>query len=224
MTAGATDAPRQGQLLSVSSAARLLGVSPSSLRAWAAAGQVPHVRTPGGHRRFEVDRLVEWLAERGGAPPAPASRPSELVPTRVDAAPGVADALRARAHEVQAAFEEIIAAGRGAGRTGAARSARIAETLRCLADGLAGGDLGSCYRDAEWEGFRHGAAGQAGDATVMETLALRAAVDRVLGPAFEGQPGRRSLERALDRMAVRVAAGYADGVRCRLRSALEQER
>jgi hypothetical protein len=32
---------------------------------------------------------------------------------------------------------------------------------------------------------------------------------------------RRSLERALDRMAVRVAAGYADGVRCRLRSALD---
>ena len=43
------------QLLSVSAAARLLGVSSSSLRAWAAAGRVPHVRTPGGHRRFELD-------------------------------------------------------------------------------------------------------------------------------------------------------------------------
>ena len=61
---GATE-PR---LLTVSAAARLLGVSSSSLRAWAAAGRVPHVRTPGGHRRFELDELVRWLSERGAAP------------------------------------------------------------------------------------------------------------------------------------------------------------
>jgi hypothetical protein len=47
-------------------------------------------------------------------------------------------------------------------------------------------------------------------------------VDRVLGTQVPDRPGdRRVVERALDRMAVRVAAGYADGVRCRLRSTLE---
>jgi hypothetical protein len=47
-------------------------------------------------------------------------------------------------------------------------------------------------------------------------------VDRVLGPTFAERPHeQRAVERALDRMAVRVAAGYADGVRCRLRSAIE---
>ena len=218
----ATETPRV-RMLSVSSAARLLGVSPSSLRAWAAAGQVPHVRTPGGHRRFNVDQLVEWLAERGGSPPAPVSRPHELVPTRVDAVPEIATALRESVDAVTAVFEEQIRRTRPAGaRMSAGRSARIGESLTCLADGLETGDLSGCYRDAEWEGFRQGAAGQPGDAAVMEALALRAAVDRVLASRLRSEPTvRRSLERALDRMAVRVAAGYADGVRCRLRSALE---
>jgi excisionase family DNA binding protein len=213
------DAPR---LLSVSAAARLLGVSPSSLRAWAAAGQVPHVRTPGGHRRFEVDRLVEWLGERGGSPPAPAARRSELVPTRVEAAPSVAGALRNEVEDILDAFGDQLRAGRASARVSGSRAARLRETLETLADGLDSGDLGRSYRDAEWEGFRQGAAGQPGDAAVIEALSLRAAVDRVIGPAFPADdPGRRSLERAVDRMAVRVAAGYADGVRCRLRSALE---
>ena len=57
---------------------------------------------------------------------------------------------------------------------------------------------------------------------MTEALALRRAVDRVLGPAWPSRTAElRAVERALDRMAVRVAAGYADGVRCRLRSTLE---
>lgn len=213
-----------GQLLSVSAAARLLGVSASSLRAWAAAGQVPHVRTPGGHRRFEVDRLVEWLEERGGSPPAPVARPQELVPTRIEAAPQMAVALRAATADVVAAFEEELARSRPARahRPSSARRARVTATLRSLADALAAGDLADCYRDAEWEGFRQGAAGQSGDGAITEALALRRAVDRVLAPSpGERLDAHRSVERTLDRMAVRVAAGYADGVRCRLRSAME---
>jgi excisionase family DNA binding protein len=67
--------------LSVSGAARLLGVSVSSLRAWAAAGQVPHERTPGGHRRFHREELREWLADHGGELPDPrAARSGDLGP------------------------------------------------------------------------------------------------------------------------------------------------
>ncbi len=214
---------RGPQLLSVSAAARLLGVSSSSLRAWAAAGRVPHVRTPGGHRRFELDELIRWLAERGGAPPSPTSRTGELVPTRIEPMPALADALRARSGSVVTAFEEELAQARApAPRAAAGRRSRVLGTLESLADGLEAGDLGECYDEAEWEGFRDGASGQPGDAVVTEALSVRRAVDRVLAPACESRPlDRRALERALDRMAVRVASGYADGVRCRLRSAVE---
>ena len=211
-------------LLSVSAAARLLGVSSSSLRAWAAAGRVPHVRTPGGHRRFELDELVRWLADRGGAPPAPQNRLQELVPTRLEAMPETAAALSDAADDVLDAFEEEFARTRppGAVRPSSARQTRVLAALDSLAQALAGGDLSECYRDAEWEGFRNGASGQPGDAPVTEALALRRAVDRVLGPALVTRTSdQRAVERSLDRMAVRVAAGYADGVRCRLRSTLE---
>ncbi|MGD9695541.1 MAG: helix-turn-helix domain-containing protein [Thermoleophilia bacterium] len=211
------------QLLSVSAAARLLGVSPSSLRAWAAAGRVPHVRTPGGHRRFDLDELVRWLADRGGAPPAPTYRTQELVPTRIEALPEPAAALRAATGEVVSLVEEELGRGRGATmRPSAARRGRVTTAIEVLAAALAAGDLSEAYRDAEWEGFRHGASGQPGDAPVIEALAMRRAIDRVLAPALAGRDeARRVLERTLDRIAVRVAAGYADGVRCRLRTTLE---
>jgi excisionase family DNA binding protein len=220
-----TTAPvAEPRLLTVSAAARLLGVSSSSLRAWAAAGRVPHVRTPGGHRRFELDELVRWLSERGGAPPAPQQRLQELVPTRVEAMPETARALADAGDEVLSAFEEELARTRpsGANRPSAARQTRVLGALEALAGALDSGDLAGAYRDAEWEGFRHGASGQPGDAPVTEALALRRAVDRVLGPILAERPAeQRAVERSLDRMAVRVAAGYADGVRCRLRSTLE---
>lgn len=211
-------------LLSVSAAARLLGVSSSSLRAWAAAGRVPHTRTAGGHRRFELAELTRWLAERGGAPPAPASRQHELVPTRVEPMPEAAAALTADSDQALAAFEVELARLRpsGATRQSSARRIRVLAALASLAGALESGDLATCYRDAEWEGFRHGASGQPGDVPVTEALALRRAVDRVIAPTIAQRvPERRALERSLDRMAVRVAAGYADGVRCRLRSAPE---
>ncbi len=211
------------RLLSVSAAARLLGVSSSSLRAWAAAGRVPHVRTPGGHRRFELDELVRWLAERGGAPPAPQQRLQELVPTRFEAMPETAAVLAGAGDDVLSAFEEELSRARStAPRPSSARQTRVLGALESLTEALETGDLAACYRDAEWEGFRHGASGQPGDAPVTEALALRRAVDRVLAPSLsENAPERRAVERSLDRMAVRVAAGYADGVRCRLRSTLE---
>lgn len=49
-------------------AAQVLGVSAGTVRAWAAAGRLPHRRTAGGHRRFpraDVERLA-----REGVPDA----------------------------------------------------------------------------------------------------------------------------------------------------------
>jgi excisionase family DNA binding protein len=49
--------------VSVGPAARLLGVSPKTLTAWARAGKVNHLRTLGGHRRYHTGYLRELKAE-----------------------------------------------------------------------------------------------------------------------------------------------------------------
>ncbi|MCS6870041.1 MAG: helix-turn-helix domain-containing protein [Anaerolineae bacterium] len=46
--------------VSLSEAARLLGVHPATVRNWADQGYLPSQRTPGGHRRFRVADLESW--------------------------------------------------------------------------------------------------------------------------------------------------------------------
>lgn len=214
------ETPDGSELLSVSAAARMLGVSPSSLRAWAAAGRVPHRRTQGGHRRFEFDALVAWLAERGGGPPTEKSGPQELVPTRVPQMKELAAAIRAGKVDIVNDFEAELQRGRsGSQRGSATRRSRVRGTLDVLAESLEVGDLSPAFREAEWEGFRNGAAGSGGDAPVTEALALRRAVDRVIVEQTDSsESARRTVQRALDRLVVRVASGYADGVQARMRS------
>ncbi|MBX5442127.1 MAG: helix-turn-helix domain-containing protein [Solirubrobacteraceae bacterium] len=53
--------------LTASQAARLLGVSVSTIRRWSDSGALPVYRTPGGQRRFNRDQLEAFVAslERG---------------------------------------------------------------------------------------------------------------------------------------------------------------
>jgi excisionase family DNA binding protein len=48
--------------LTLSAAARAIGVHPSTLRDWAERGLVAHLRTPGGHRRFAEHDLRTFVA------------------------------------------------------------------------------------------------------------------------------------------------------------------
>lgn len=58
--------------LNLSKAAELLGVHPSTLRAWADKEKLPSHRTPGGHRRFRRHDLEEWAqVQRSGPVPGP---------------------------------------------------------------------------------------------------------------------------------------------------------
>lgn len=50
--------------LSLSQAAALLGVHPSTLRMWADRGDLPAQRTPGRHRRFRRADIEAWAAAR----------------------------------------------------------------------------------------------------------------------------------------------------------------
>ncbi len=49
--------------LTLSSASKLLGIHPATLRQWADAGKVPSYRTPGGHRRFRAEDLRAFLMQ-----------------------------------------------------------------------------------------------------------------------------------------------------------------
>jgi excisionase family DNA binding protein len=55
------------ELLSLSEAARRLGVHPSTLRRWADAGDIKVSVTPGGHRRFAVADLTGAAGVAGAA-------------------------------------------------------------------------------------------------------------------------------------------------------------
>jgi excisionase family DNA binding protein len=50
--------------LNLGEAAELLGVHPSTLRAWADRGELPAHRTPGKHRRFRRAEVEAWAAAR----------------------------------------------------------------------------------------------------------------------------------------------------------------
>ncbi|RME06439.1 MAG: helix-turn-helix domain-containing protein, partial [Anaerolineae bacterium] len=48
------------QWLSLSEAAKILGVHPGTVRNWADQGKIPVHRTPGGHRRFLRQEVEFW--------------------------------------------------------------------------------------------------------------------------------------------------------------------
>ncbi len=50
--------------LPLNDAAQRLGVHPTTLRRWADEGDIPFMVTPGGHRRFSVDALDEFVRAR----------------------------------------------------------------------------------------------------------------------------------------------------------------
>lgn len=65
--------PTSKEWLSLTDAGELLGVHPATIRRWADSGDIPHFRTPGGHRRFRTADLVAWMGDRrtvGLVPPS----------------------------------------------------------------------------------------------------------------------------------------------------------
>ena len=58
--------------MTVSEAARYLGVSEPTLRKWTDEGMVSAFRTPGGHRRYREEELIRFRDEREERPHPPA--------------------------------------------------------------------------------------------------------------------------------------------------------
>ena len=58
--------------MTVSEAARYLGVSEPTLRKWTDEGMISAFRTPGGHRRYREEELIRFRDEREERPHPPA--------------------------------------------------------------------------------------------------------------------------------------------------------
>ena len=173
--------------LPISEAARALGVSPSTLRGWAAEGRVPHVRTAGGHRRFHRAVLAEWLASR---PPAPRSRTERS--THIAVAPRAAAALARDADGID---------GDDDARQWAHEVARA----------LASGHLGGALERAEAHGRAHGARGASAMQAVAGMVAIERRVDAVLARPEHAVPRseRDHAVAVIHRLEARLLDGWA---------------
>jgi excisionase family DNA binding protein len=54
-----------GRLLATGEVARALGISNRTVLAWALAGRLPSITTPGGHRRYPSAEIVRIAAHMG---------------------------------------------------------------------------------------------------------------------------------------------------------------
>ena len=75
------DASARTHWLSLHEAASRLGVHPTTLRAWADAGHIAVVRTPGGHRRFAEDDVTRLLIPESVGADSPAVSPTDAAGT-----------------------------------------------------------------------------------------------------------------------------------------------
>jgi excisionase family DNA binding protein len=62
--------PDGGELLSPAQVARMMGVSPITVRSWVNRGWLPANTTPGGHRRFIRQDVLDLVRQRGSQAPA----------------------------------------------------------------------------------------------------------------------------------------------------------
>jgi excisionase family DNA binding protein len=51
--------------ISISKAAKELGVSQNTLRRWEERGYITPERTPGGHRKYDLDKLKDFYQKYG---------------------------------------------------------------------------------------------------------------------------------------------------------------
>ncbi len=72
----------EGQLLRTSDVAVLFQVSERTVSEWAKRGQIPSVRTPGGHRRYPAEG-IRWLLQESRHGPERADREGHATVTHL---------------------------------------------------------------------------------------------------------------------------------------------
>jgi excisionase family DNA binding protein len=202
-----------GNWLSVSAAARALGVSSSTLRLWASEGRVPHVRTAGGHRRFDPEALRQWLARQ----PARTSRPMRRASVKIPPSPMIAAALRARVERIAEIVEVLVEGPAEVAYRRLSppeRAAVVRSWIDLLADAFDSGSLSDGLDRAESYGRGHGLAGSSAEVTLGGSLALERAMERALmeGDTPLAEDQRSEATAAMGQLTVRVATAWAAAV------------
>lgn len=96
------EAPGHKTWLTLGAAAELLGVSESTVRRWADAGEIRSYRTSGGHRRVMEEDLRQLVSGGSAAPARDSERISDLALARVKRR-----LSRGRQTHSMASFEEL---------------------------------------------------------------------------------------------------------------------
>lgn len=199
----------EGPWVSISAAARALGVSTSTLRVWASEGRIPHVRTAGGHRRFNPEGLRDWLASQpGNAVPLPRRAAFRLEP-----AANMAQVIRGAAETVIRTIEQHLE-----GQPLAEfrrlpdneRRATVLAWLDTLADAFAAGTLSVALEQANQYGRQHGLAGSSAELALTGGLALERALEDALIQMGVSAEDRQRVTAAMATLSLRVAVSWAE--------------
>lgn len=210
----AADRDRGPRTLTASEAAVLIGVSVATIRGWADQGRLPSHRTVGGHRRFELEQLREWLEHRGA--PAPEARRLRRAPQEIPACPMLARELNGRLETI---IERVLAGYDDDVPTplpppsGPAMRRLTTRFVRVLTAGLESGRPGAQSGRAELAGLRGGLQGPIGARVLVEHTRIAAAV--LIEAEAAGREGAAieplglaSLHSVIDHAQAAVARGF----------------
>lgn len=199
--------------LTTSEAAAMLGVSVPTIRLWSDQGRVPCHRTAGGHRRFEVEELADWLRSADAPPPrsvraAPAGL--EFLPcplmARYLVGRTAAIAERVRAHPADAPALPVPPASATAAMHDAQRY------VRPLARALETGRLGQLDERAEVTGLRGVARGQEVDVIIRDRRLSEAVMAEAAAAIDAGVPLEPGAPDVLRAAVEHITAGLIRGM------------
>ena len=163
--------------LTASEAAAIIGVSVATVRGWADQGRLPSHRTVGGHRRFDLDELRDWLDDHG----APAPRRFSLSGPRgeIPRCPQLARELNVRS---EAIIQRVLhgydpeVPSLASVPTEAELRRATTRYVRVVTGALESGNTGAFAGRAEIAGFRGGLQGESGGGVLIEHTRLALAV------------------------------------------------
>jgi excisionase family DNA binding protein len=213
-TGRAGRAGRGERTLTASEAAALIGVSVATVRGWADQGRLPSHRTVGGHRRFELEELREWLTNRGA--PAPEPRRLRRHPQNVTPAPLLARELNMRTEaivdRVLAGYDDRVDTPVPSPSAPAMRRLTV-RFLRILTAGLESGRPGASLGRAELAGLRGGLQGAAGLGVLAEhtrvAIAVAMEAEEIRREGVTIEPGALpALYAVIDLAQTAVARGF----------------
>lgn len=202
------------QSLTASEAAAIIGVSVATIRGWADDGRLPSHRTVGGHRRFDMDELRQWLDQHGA--PVPRRFSIRQARTEIPACPTLARELNGRSDAIiRRVLEWYDPAVPTITQIPTESELRRAATrfVRVVTGALETGNPSAFSGRAEVAGYRGGLQGERGGGVLVEHTRLSLAVLREAEAAIEEgtveeEHAMACLFSVIDTAQAAVARGY----------------